>query len=55
MMDSSVESSLGMSKNLCKTIVLGDDGHRGTFYVTPASTVQLFSKLCKSFDLITLR
>ena len=34
-------------------IVLGDGGHRGMGYVTPGSVVQLVSKLCKLFDLMT--
>ena len=37
------------------TIILGDGGHRSTGYVTSASAVQLFSKLCKLFDLMTSR
>ena len=30
-------------------IILGDGGHRGMGYVTPASAVQLVSQLCKLF------
>ena len=37
------------------SIILGDGGHRGMGYVTPASAVELFSKLCKLFDLMTSR
>ena len=36
-------------------IILGDGGHRDMGYVTPASDVELFSKLCKLFDLMTSR
>ena len=35
-------------------IILGDGGHRGMGYVTPASAVQLVSKLCKLFWHLTL-
>ena len=31
------------------------EGHHGMGYVTQASAVQLVSKLCKLFDLMTLR
>ena len=41
-------------KKLLK-VTLGDGGHHGTGYVTPASAVQLVSKLCKLFDLMNLR
>ena len=47
----------GMNHKSCPKfmIILGDGGHRGMGYVTPASAVQLFSKLCKLFDRMTSR
>ena len=46
---------LNASNGLETLIVLGDGGHHGMGYVTPTSAVQLVSKLCKLFDLMTSR
>ena len=38
-----------------RAIILGNGGHRSTGYVTQTSAVQLVSKLCTIFDLMTSR